>query len=498
MLLRTSSSPIFQALLSPTFPDTPSKRDLLINAALSSSAVASAPSSSSSPRCQIFRAKSNLGSPRFNKRPNNDESLKLRRAFSDSNLEDLASPTFQRLPEVPRSSKKMETAPSLSISGFDLEEEKDVNENGDFGSVGDDEEEGVLVRSATIGDVISAVDGIDFCFGRTTDMGLIAEGEEEEDVEEEEKDVFDPCPSPPMYLATGLGVDVVPGAHLSPNFDDEEVAEEYYRKMVEKFPTHPLLLRNYAELLKIKGDLRGAEEYYHRAILADPEDGEILSQYAKLVWEVHHDEERAGEYFERAAHASPQDSHVLAAVASFLWQTDDSETRDFSQSNDDKIGENNHSSVCHEDGVAANIIAHHTTGGGKEEVSSSEEHYKQLVEQNPSNAMVLRNYAHFLYKSKGDLQGAEVYYSRAILADPQDGEILSQYATLLWELYQDEGKARSYFERSVQASPSDSHVLAAYACFLWETGEEDEDDEDALPSSFQPQFTPQLPALKGV
>lgn len=75
----------------------------------------------------------------------------------------------------------------------------------------------------------------------------------------------------------------------------------------------------------MKGDYRRADEYYSRAILADPDDGELLSEYAKLVWEVHRDEERASSYFERAAKASPQNSHVLAAHAAFLWDTDDEE-----------------------------------------------------------------------------------------------------------------------------------------------------------------------------
>ncbi|XP_062212528.1 uncharacterized protein LOC133913402 [Phragmites australis] len=73
----------------------------------------------------------------------------------------------------------------------------------------------------------------------------------------------------------------------------------------------------------VKGDYRRAEEYYSRAILSDPDDGELLPEYAKLVWDVHHDEERASSYFERAAKASPQDSSVLAAHAAFLWDTDD-------------------------------------------------------------------------------------------------------------------------------------------------------------------------------
>lgn len=64
-------------------------------------------------------------------------------------------------------------------------------------------------------------------------------------------------------------------------------------------------------------------EYYSRAILADPKDGEVLSQYGKLVWELHNDQERASSYFERAVQASPEDSHVHAAYASFLWDTEE-------------------------------------------------------------------------------------------------------------------------------------------------------------------------------
>ncbi|MCH91241.1 TPR domain protein, partial [Trifolium medium] len=56
-----------------------------------------------------------------------------------------------------------------------------------------------------------------------------------------------------------------------------------------------------------KGELQDAEEYFHRATQADPNDGEILMQYAKLVWENHHDRDRASVYFERAAQSAPQD-----------------------------------------------------------------------------------------------------------------------------------------------------------------------------------------------
>ena len=64
-------------------------------------------------------------------------------------------------------------------------------------------------------------------------------------------------------------------------------------------------------------------EYYSRAILADPGDGDILSQYAKLVWKHNGDEDRASNYFERAIQASPQDSNVHASYANFLWETEE-------------------------------------------------------------------------------------------------------------------------------------------------------------------------------
>lgn len=70
-------------------------------------------------------------------------------------------------------------------------------------------------------------------------------------------------------------------------------------------------------LEQIKKDLKEAEEYYSRAILADPSDGEILSQYAKLIWELHRDEDRATSYFERAVQAASSDrfaSHTLLRI----------------------------------------------------------------------------------------------------------------------------------------------------------------------------------------
>ena len=65
--------------------------------------------------------------------------------------------------------------------------------------------------------------------------------------------------------------------------------------------TGPTLLLCCWCCLQVKGDTRRAEEYYSRAMLADPSDGEIMSQYAKLVREVHHG------YFQKSVQAAPHD-----------------------------------------------------------------------------------------------------------------------------------------------------------------------------------------------
>ncbi|CAN1144868.1 hypothetical protein LINPERPRIM_LOCUS16865 [Linum perenne] len=417
----------------------------------------------------------------------------FRRAWSESNIDRFVAPSscdskqLQSLTprRYPPRKRMLHSAPSFSI--FTTGEEEDEKE--------EEMKDVSLVRTVTIGENIESVD---FSFGkrRENSMGLIVEeGEETEQREGDQMQVKDEGDGDdrmglifngvmtnlgvvgdekePMYLAAGLGFDSIDfqaatTGEAAPllDFDESGDLEEYYRKMLDQFPSHPLFLRNYAHLLQSKGDLHSAEEYYQRAILVEPEDGEILMHYAKLVWELYHDRDRAKGFFERATQAAPNDSNVLAAYASFLWEISGVDEAE----NTLQMEQFEYSSVKLPVQVAR---------PGNNEVNA-EEYYKRMVEENPNSALVLRNYAQFLYQSKGDLQGAEEYYSRAILADPGDGEIMSQYAKLVWEVHHDQEKASSYFERSAQASPADSQVLAAYASFLWET--EEDDDEETDPS----------------
>ncbi|GJN27070.1 hypothetical protein PR202_gb15056 [Eleusine coracana subsp. coracana] len=99
-----------------------------------------------------------------------------------------------------------------------------------------------------------------------------------------------------------------------------------------------------------------------------------------------------------------------------------------------------------------------------EKVAALDAQYKKMVDEQPGNALFLRNYAQFLHEVKGDPKRAEEYYSRAMLADPSDGEIMSQYAKLVWQVHHDRERSLSYFQ---------NNVLAAYASFLWEQDDDD-------------------------
>nr|AGT16360.1 hypothetical protein SHCRBa_120_L03_F_150 [Saccharum hybrid cultivar R570] len=122
-----------------------------------------------------------------------------------------------------------------------------------------------------------------------------------------------------------------------------------------------------------------------------------------------------------------------------------------------------------------------------EAVAALDAQYKTMVDEQPGNALFLRNYAQFLHEVKGDTRRAEEYYSRAMLADPSDGEIMSQYAKLVWEVHHDPERCLGYFQKSVQAAPHDSHVLAAYASFLWEQDDDDDCGEQGTGGAAAPQ-----------
>ncbi|PKU82711.1 hypothetical protein MA16_Dca020290 [Dendrobium catenatum] len=132
------------------------------------------------------------------------------------------------------------------------------------------------------------------------------------------------------------------------NREEDSRIGTYYQEMLKTDPGNPLLLRNYGRFLheviknlkeystsitllcylrllltfsefQVEGDLERAEEYYGRAILASPNDGELLSLYGRLVWESQRDSKRAESYHERAAEASPENWYFPSCFFFFFF-----------------------------------------------------------------------------------------------------------------------------------------------------------------------------------
>ncbi|KAH9332027.1 hypothetical protein KI387_004135 [Taxus chinensis] len=120
------------------------------------------------------------------------------------------------------------------------------------------------------------------------------------------------------------------------------------------------------------------------------------------------------------------------------------------------------------------------TGGNdsnSNEENTTDEYYHKMLEADPGNPLLLRNYARFLHEVKHDMEKAEEYYERAILENPGDGDVLAKYGKLIWELRNDRQRAEMYLDRAVQAAPHDCYVVASHAHFLWSTEEEEEAHE---------------------
>ncbi|KAE8705630.1 zinc finger family protein [Hibiscus syriacus] len=111
--------------------------------------------------------------------------------------------------------------------------------------------------------------------------------------------------------------------------------------------------------------------------------------------------------------------------------------------------------------------------GDYEDYFRTELLYQTGLSQEPSNALLLANYAQFLYLVAHNYDRAEEYFKKAIAADAADAEAYSKYATFLWRARNDLWAAEETFLEAMSADPCNSYHAANYAHFLWNTGGED-------------------------
>ncbi|KAG6494137.1 uncharacterized protein LOC122002699 [Zingiber officinale] len=99
--------------------------------------------------------------------------------------------------------------------------------------------------------------------------------------------------------------------------------------------------------------------------------------------------------------------------------------------------------------------------------------YEQALSQDPNNALLLSNFAQFLFLVLRQHDRAEESFLKAMKVAPGDAETLSRYATFLWVARKDLSAAEETFLGAIEAEPENTVHRANYAHFLWSTGGED-------------------------
>ncbi|KAE8674856.1 zinc finger family protein [Hibiscus syriacus] len=111
--------------------------------------------------------------------------------------------------------------------------------------------------------------------------------------------------------------------------------------------------------------------------------------------------------------------------------------------------------------------------GDHEDYFRTELLYQTELSREPNNAVLLANYAQFLYLVAHDYDRAEEYFKKAIGVEPADAEAYSKYASFLWKARNDLWAAEETFLEAMSVDPTNSYYAANYAHFLWNTGGED-------------------------
>lgn len=98
--------------------------------------------------------------------------------------------------------------------------------------------------------------------------------------------------------------------------------------------------------------------------------------------------------------------------------------------------------------------------------------YQQAICSDASNALLLANYAQFLFLVRHDHERAEQFFKRAINADTSDGDIIARYASFLWLACDNRVAAEKAYRTLVDLDPTNPYFTGVYANFLWQTGEQ--------------------------
>lgn len=103
--------------------------------------------------------------------------------------------------------------------------------------------------------------------------------------------------------------------------------------------------------------------------------------------------------------------------------------------------------------------------------------YQHAIREEPTNTMLMVNYAQFLFAVRRDNRGAEHFFSKALKLDKEDGDIWARWAIFLWLGRDDRPAADEAYRAAIALDPCNPYHAGSYAHFLWHS---DDDEPNVL------------------
>lgn len=259
---------------------------------------------------------------------------------------------------------------------------------------------------------------------------------------------------------------------------DYDVAEALFRRALDLEPDNADILGDFALFMQeIRGDFEQAETLYRQAIQENPRHDKNLDNFAIFLHEVRKDYGAAEQFYRRALDVQPDNAIYLSNFALFLHEVleDDDQAEDF------------YRRALQADGNDAAVLSNfalflHDT---RRDDDLAEQLYQRAILHDANDANCLGNFALFMKNVRQDYDAAEEYFSRAVRLDPGHAGHLGNFALFMKNIRRNYDAAEEFYHRALLADPNDANCLGSFASFMKNLRKDDDVAEDLYRRSLQ-------------
>ena len=194
-----------------------------------------------------------------------------------------------------------------------------------------------------------------------------------------------------------------------------------------------------------------------------------LGSYAKFLYEIKDEKDRAMTFYERMVKACDKE------VEEYNINRKNNNNKKENTSNNNQMDDpklNYLSSHCIYLGSYAEFLEE-----TRRDVNRAEDLYQRILTLNPEDSMALGNYAVLLHRIRKNYKEAEKYYELAVNLYPSHATILVKYGNFKKHVKRDYNGAENCYKKALKANPKHPDALGNYAVLLHGTLQRYDDAE---------------------